>query len=173
MPWLDYALIAILVVSTLISLARGFVREAFSLAIWIVAFWIAWTFFRELAFQFESYVDSPTVRLGVSFALLMIAALLIGGMVNYLLIQLIEKTGMSGTDRFIGMIFGVARGVLVISVLVLLSGLTSLPKEVFWTESQLIPYFQEIAFWLRDLLPQDYAGYFQYTAVDSSLREIA
>ena len=45
MPWLDYALIAILVVSTLISLARGFVREAFSLAIWIVAFWIAWTFF--------------------------------------------------------------------------------------------------------------------------------
>jgi len=91
MPWLDYALIAILVVSTLISLARGFVREAFSLAIWIVAFWIAWTFFRELAFQFESYVDSPTVRLGVSFALLMIAALLIGGMVNYLLIQLIEK----------------------------------------------------------------------------------
>jgi membrane protein required for colicin V production len=100
----------------------------------------------------------------------MIAALLIGGMVNYLLIQLIENTGMSGTDRFIGMIFGVARGVLVISVLVLLSGLTTLPKEAFWTESQLIPYFQEIAFWLRDLLPQEYAEYFRYTAVESSFR---
>jgi membrane protein required for colicin V production len=51
--------------------------------------------------------------------------------------------------------------------------LTTLPKEAFWTESQLIPYFQEIAFWLRDLLPQEYAEYFRYTAVESSLREIA
>ncbi len=162
MPWLDYVLIGIIVVSALISLFRGFVREAFSLAIWILAFWISWSFFRDLEIHFHSFIGSPTVRLGVAFGGLMLVSLLVGGMVNYLLIQLIERTGMTGTDRFIGMIFGAARGVLVIAALVLLAGLTTLPQESWWQESRLMPYFQELAFWLRDLLPKDVAEHFRY-----------
>ena len=162
MPWLDTALIGIILVSALISLFRGFVREAFSLAIWILAFWISWSFFRDLEPRFQPWIGSPTVRLGLAFGGLMLVSLLIGGMVNYLLIQLIERTGMSGTDRFIGMIFGAARGVLVVAVLVLLAGLTTLPQESWWQQSRLMPYFQELAFWLRDLLPKDMAEYFRY-----------
>jgi len=167
MYWLDIVLIGLVAISTLISLARGFIREAFSLAIWIVAFWIAWTFFHDLAFVFEAYVDSPTIRLGASFALLLIATLLVGGMVNYLLLQLVDRTGLSGTDRFIGMIFGAARGVVLICALVLLAGLTSIPKEDFWAESQLIPYFQEVAFWLRDALPEEYSNYFRFSLIET------
>lgn len=163
MPWLDYVLLGIVAVSTLISLARGFVREAFSLAVWVLAFWIAFTFFRELGVQFEPWIDSPTVRLGAAFAVLMLTTLVLGGLVNYLLIQLVQKTGMTGTDRFIGMIFGAARGILLVSALVLLSGLTTLPQETWWDESKLVAYFEELAFWLRDLLPEDLAKYFQYT----------
>jgi len=163
MPWLDYVLIGIVLLSALISLARGFVREVFSLAVWVLAFWVAWSFFRELAVQFEPVLTSPTARLGVAFAALMITTLMLGGMVNYLLIQLVEKTGMSGTDRFIGMVFGAARGVLLVSVLVLLAGLTALPQESWWSESGMVPYFEELALWLKRLLPEDLAGHFQYT----------
>jgi len=173
MPWLDYVLIIIIVVSALISLMRGFVREAFSLAIWILAFWISWSFFRELALQFETWIDSPTVRLGVAFGLLMLATLMVGGLVNYLLIQLVERTGMSGTDRFVGMIFGAARGVLVVSVLVLLAGLTSFPQESWWNESKMVPYFEEWAFWLRDLLPEELAEYFRYASLPDNEQRIS
>ncbi len=165
MPWLDYVIIGVIVISAIISLARGFVREAFSLAIWILAFWISWSFFRELEGHLQPWVNSPTVRLGVAFAALMILTLVIGGLVNYLIIQMVERTGMSGTDRLIGMVFGAARGVLLVSVLVLLSGLTPLPQEDWWVASQLVPYFQELAYWLRDLLPADLADRFRYASL--------
>jgi len=170
MPWLDTVLIGIILISALISLVRGFIREAFSLAIWILAFWISWSFFRDLQIHMQPWVGSPTVALGLAFGTLMLLTLVIGGLVNFLLIHLIEKTGMSGTDRFIGMIFGMARGVLLISVLVFLSGLTTLPQEVWWHESRLVPYFQELAMWLHDLLPQDLASYFQYASLSDIQR---
>lgn len=165
MHWLDFALIGVVLVSALISLVRGFVREAFSLAIWVLAFWVSWNFFRELAVKLEPLLASPTVRLGVAFAILMIVVLVVGGLINFLLISLVERTGMSGTDRFIGMVFGIARGVLLIAVLVLLAGLTTLPQEHFWKDSTLIPYFQELAFWLKGLLPKDMAQHFHYAAL--------
>lgn len=165
MPWLDYLLIGIILISALISLMRGFVREAFSLAVWVLAIWISWNFFRELAVHFDPWITSPTVRLGVAFAILMISSLLVGGMVVYLVAQLVERTGMSGTDRFIGMIFGAARGVLLNAILVLLAGLTTFPQEAWWNESSLMPYFTEIALWLRDLLPADTAEHFRYTTL--------
>lgn len=164
MAWLDITILGIILLSALISLARGFVREAFSLAVWVLAFWVSWSFFRDLAVPLEAWIGSPTARLGIAFAGLMIVTLAIGGLVNYLIIQLVEMTGMSGTDRLIGMIFGAARGVLLVAVLVLLAGLTPLPNEGWWLESTLVGYFQELAFWLRDLLPPEFADYFRYTA---------
>ena len=94
----------------------------------------------------------------------MIVTLTVGGLVNYLIIQLVERTGMSGTDRLIGMVFGVARGVLLVAVLVLLAGLTPMPGESWWVESSLAPYFTELALWLRDLLPPEMADSFRYTS---------
>jgi membrane protein required for colicin V production len=157
-------IVGIILLSALVSLVRGFVREAFSLAVWVLAFWVSWSFFRDLAVPLQAWIGSPTVRLGIAFAALMIATLTVGGLVNYLIIQLVERTGMSGTDRLIGMIFGAARGVLLVAILVLLAGLTSLPREDWWLESTLVGYFQELSFWLRDLLPPEFADHFRYTA---------
>ena len=164
MVWLDIIIIGIVLLSALISLVRGFVREAFSLAVWVLAFWVSWSFFRDLEVPLQAWIDSPTVRLGIAFAVLMIATLTVGGLVNYLIIQLVEMTGMSGTDRLIGMVFGAARGVLLVAVLVLLAGLTPLPKEDWWLASTLVGYFQELSYWLRDLLPPEFADHFHYTA---------
>ncbi|MCB1785158.1 MAG: CvpA family protein [Chromatiaceae bacterium] len=163
MVWLDFLILGIILVSTLISLVRGFVREAFSLAVWVLAFWVSWSFFRDLEVPLRQWIGSPTARLGIAFGALMIATLIVGGLVNYLIIQLVERTGMSGTDRFIGMIFGAARGVLVVAILVLLAGLTPLPQEGWWLQSSLVGYFEELAFWMRELLPPELADRFRYT----------
>lgn len=164
MAWLDIVILAIILLSALISLVRGFVREAFSLAVWVLAFWVSWSFFRDLEVPLQAWIESPTVRLGVAFAALMIATLVVGGLVNFLIIQLVERSGMSGSDRLIGMVFGAARGVLLVAVLVLLAGLTPMPEEDWWLESGLVGYFQELSYWLRDLLPPEFADHFRYTA---------
>jgi membrane protein required for colicin V production len=162
LAWLDVFILGLVAVSALISLVRGFVREAFSLAVWVLAFWVAWHFFRDMEVPLRGLIDSPTARLAIAFVVLMIATLVVGGLVNYLVIQLVEKTGMSGTDRLVGMVFGVARGVLLVAVLVLLAGLTTLPEESWWRHSSLVGYFEELAFWLRDLLPPEIGDRFRY-----------
>jgi membrane protein required for colicin V production len=161
MIWVDYVIIGIIALSALISLVRGFMREALSLAVWVAAFWVAWTFFRELA-DHLTWLSLPSVRLGAALAMLFIATLIVGGMVNFLVGQLVDKTGLSGTDRLIGMLFGAARGVLLVTLLILLAGLTPLPEDPWWKSSQLIGYFQELAVWLKTLLPADLSERFRF-----------
>jgi membrane protein required for colicin V production len=169
MAWVDYVIIGVVALSALISLLRGFVREAFSLAVWLLAFWVSWSYFRALALQLQPWIETPSVRLGVAFAVLMLATLAVGGLVNYLVIQLVERTGLSGTDRLVGMVFGAARGVLLVTVLVWLAGLTPIPQDPWWRESHLVPYFEELALWLRQLLPEDIAERFQYAGLGRRL----
>ena len=161
MIWVDYIIIGIIGLSALISLVRGFVREALSLVVWVLAFFVAWTFFRELSLHL-TWFSLPSVRLGAALAILFLTTLLVGGLVNYLIAQLVEKTGLTGTDRLIGMLFGAARGVLLVTLLVLLAGLTPLPEDPWWNSSQLIAYFQELAVWLKTLLPEDLGEKFRF-----------
>ncbi len=161
MIWIDYVILGVIGLSTIISLVRGFVREALSLVVWVFAFWVAWTFFRELAVHLGVF-SAPSVRLGVAFAILFIATLVVGALVNYLIGQLVDKTGLSGTDRLIGMLFGAARGALLVAVLVLLAGLTPFPEDPWWQESGLLGHFQELATWLKGLLPEDIGERFRF-----------
>lgn len=83
-------------------------------------------------------------------------------MLSYLVSQVITMTGLTGTDRFAGFIFGIARGVVVMSVLVLLAGLTPLPQDPWWAESTLIGPFQELSVWLRAQIPEGISEYLSY-----------
>ncbi len=166
MIWVDYVIIGIIGLSALISLMRGFMREAFSLAAWVLAFWVAWNFFRELALQL-TLISIPSLRLGASFAILFITTLVVGGLINFLAGQLVDKTGLTGTDRLIGMLFGAARGILLVTALMLLAGLTPLPEDPWWQQSQLIGYFQELAVSLQSMLPEDIGEYFNFTGSSS------
>jgi membrane protein required for colicin V production len=162
MIWVDYVIIGIVALSAVISLVRGFVREAISLATWIAAFWIALLFFRDLAVHLEPWIEVASLRLGAAFAILLLVSLLLGGLLGYLMGQLVDKTGLSGTDRLIGVFFGLARGAVLVAILVLLAGLTPFPDDPWWQASQLIPHFQHLAVWLQSLLPPDIAGKFSY-----------
>jgi membrane protein required for colicin V production len=162
MTWVDYTLLGIIGVSALISLVRGFVREAVSLLVWIFAFGIAWRYFREFAAWLEPWLHTPSIRLGVAFVALLLAVLMLGGIIGFLIGQLVDKTGLSGTDRLLGALFGAARGALLVCILVLLAGLTPFPQDPWWRESALITEFQKLSEWLLGLLPPDIADYFRF-----------
>ena len=162
MNWVDFLILGIIALSSIISLVRGFVREALSLLTWIVAFWVGWIFFRDLAAQLEPWISLPSLRLAIAFGILLIATLLVGGLINFLVSQLVDKTGLSGTDRMIGAIFGIARGGVLDAILVLLAGLTTIPTTDWWRDSMLISYSQDLAIWLRSFLSSDIADKFRY-----------
>ncbi len=131
----DYAILGILVISTFISLLRGFVREALSLAGWILAFWVSLTFATGLARLLTNTFEDPTFRLIVAFVGLFVLSLIVSGMVNFFAVKLVYRTGLTKMDRFLGLLFGFGRGVVIVSILVLLAGLTTLPREPWWDES--------------------------------------
>ncbi len=162
MAWFDITILAIILVSTLISLVRGFVKESISLATWLAAGFIALSYYRVLADYLKSYIQSPTIGQAAAFGALFIATLIIGAMINFIISQLVSKTGLSGTDKLLGMIFGGARGVLIVAMLVLFAGLTPMPQETWWQQSRLVGYFQQVAQSIQQYMPQDLANRFKF-----------
>ena len=158
--WADYAIIAILLISIVASFSRGFLREALSLVIWIAAFTLAIGYADAVAAQLVDYIAVPSVRRAAGFLLLLLATLIVGGLFSALVGKLVEGSDLGGTDRLLGVVFGLIRGVVVVVILVLLASLTPLPQDPWWQQSMLLPRFVELAVLVRDLLPGDYGNYF-------------
>lgn len=155
MNWADYFILGLIGLSMLLSLWRGFIKEALSLATWVVAFVVAWSFSGLFAERLTPWIELPSARAVAAFAGLFLIVLILGALVNFLIGQLVSKTGLSGTDRILGTVFGVARGVVIVAVLVLLAGVTPLPRDPWWQASQLMPHFERVALWLADFLPAE------------------
>lgn len=151
MNWADWAILSIVGISGLFSIKRGFVREALSLLTWVTAFVIARLFTDALATVLSDYIQTPSFRIASAFGLLFIMTLIVGALVSNLVSLLIQATGLSGTDRILGMGFGLARGALVVVVLVALLGGTPAVQDAWWQESQLIPHFVLMETWSRDV----------------------
>ena len=162
MIWIDYTIIGLILISSVIGLLRGLIREAFSLVIWVVAIWIGLTFSRYFSSFLEGMISYPSARIAAAFAVLFFITLILGALISYLLGELVKKTGLTGSDRFAGMIFGIARGLVVVAIIIMLAGLTPLPEDSWWKESTLIPPFQALAVWLREHIPSGMAGYVNY-----------
>lgn len=145
----DWAIIAIILISALISLMRGFVREALSLGTWALAFVIAVSFHSSMESLLSSAVSKPYVRELLAYVILFGGGLLVGGIATNLLVLLVEKTGLSGTDRMLGMVFGAARGFIVVLVLVIMAPavLTDIDQDQWWQQSALIPEFTAMQSW--------------------------
>lgn len=150
--WVDWAIIAVIAVSSLISLSRGFVKEALSLLTWIVAGVVAWMFGGALSHHLSEFIDTPSARVIAACAILFIVTLLVGALINYLIGELIRVTGLSGTDRLLGMVFGAARGGLLVVVLVGLLSLAPVQEDPWWQQSTLLPHFLMVADWSKNLI---------------------
>lgn len=154
MNWIDFVFIALIAVSGLISLYRGFVREIFSVITWVAAIWVGIRFAGDAAAYLPAALSDETLRLGVAFAVLFILVLIVGGISGIVATRLVRGTGLTGTDRSLGVVFGLLRGVLIVAVLVFVASLTLVPEEAWWQESRLVPEFERIVDWVLNLLPE-------------------
>ena len=162
MVWVDYLIIGLIFMSAAISIVRGFMKEVLSLASWILAFWVAILFYSNLSTLLAEYISTPSIRLFLAFFVLFAVTLILVAMVNHLISQVVEKTGLTGTDRALGIIFGLIRGVALVTILVLAAGATPMPADSWWQNSILLEHFIKLAVWVRDLLPADIAQHINY-----------
>lgn len=162
MAWIDLFIIAVIVLSALISLIRGFVKEFISLVTWVVAGVLALRYYSPMAELLEPFINAPTLRQWVGGGILFVATLVVGAIVNWIVSQLVSRTGLSGTDKTLGVVFGAARGVLIVTMLVLLASLTPMPEASWWQDSAMIGFFQQLAEWIRGVIPEDAVGKFNF-----------
>jgi membrane protein required for colicin V production len=159
MNLVDLVVAGVAAVSTLISFKRGFVKEALSLVSWVAAFIVARVFSGHLAPLMSDYIVSPSLQLGVAFVILFATTLVVGAMLNHLLAEMVRLTGLSGTDRLFGMVFGLARGMIVALVIITILSRTPFIEDKWWKKSMLIPHFMVIEEWAREVLV-DYSSDF-------------
>ncbi|NCF36363.1 MAG: CvpA family protein [Gammaproteobacteria bacterium] len=162
MSWLDLVILGIIVLSALISLIRGFVKESISLVTWIVAGVLAFRYFAPMADLLAPFVDAPTIRNVAGFSILFVSTLVVGAIINFIMSQLVLKTGLSGTDKALGVVFGGARGVLIVTMVVLLASLTPMPEADWWQDSAMVGFFQQLAEWVKGIIPADAADKFSF-----------
>lgn len=152
MTTVDWAIVIIVAVSTLISLKRGLIKEALSLLTWIAAVIISRMFSGQLSYLLTDFISAAQVRTVVAYALLFVVTLILGAVVNRLIGEVVKLTGLSGADRMFGTLFGLARGMLIVLVMVALLNITPLVDDNWWRESFLIPHFLVVEQWSRELL---------------------
>ncbi len=147
--WIDYAIIGFSVIVSIIGWVRGFAYEIFSLFMWCFALWIGLNFCHEWAALLGPWLTHHGFRLDIAFLSLVLFTLAIGTILALLLGDSIRIGGWNLINRLLGMCVGAVRTGVVVTLLILLAGMTSLPTEPWWGEAQLIGPFQILASWLR------------------------
>jgi membrane protein required for colicin V production len=161
MNLVDIAIIVILLISTLIGVFRGFIREVLSLASWLVALYIAWTFASLGAGYLEPYISQPPLRVVAAFAAIFIVVLILASIISYLLYRLFAIAGISGVDRSLGTLFGIARGVVVVAILILAAVYMDFATQPWWREAMLVGYFTPVTDFILSLMPMDVVDNFR------------
>jgi membrane protein required for colicin V production len=137
--WIDVAILMVTGISCMFGLWRGFVREVLSLLAWIAALLIARVYSPDLAPLLGGWIASEPMQKVFAFAVLFIVTLIVGAMINHLVAKLIDISGLKLTDRLLGGVFGIARGVVILMVFVYF-GASFFAIEPWWIESKFIPY---------------------------------
>lgn len=145
----DWVIVAVIGLSTLLSLLRGFTREAVSLGAWVVALMGARVLSPALSAVFIGTIENPEMREWAAFAVLFIGILAVGMLVAHMLAEAVRDSALSFGDRVLGMAFGFSRGVLVVVVAIAFS-VRWLGNEHWWTESRFIPHLVLFESWTRD-----------------------
>ncbi|MEH6581667.1 MAG: CvpA family protein [Halioglobus sp.] len=158
--WVDWVIIIVLTLSTLLSLWRGFAREALSLAAWILAFVAASVFADAMAGLLSNIIDNVTGRYISAYVILFVGVLVFGTLVNALMARVIKFTGLSGLDRLLGTLFGFTRGMIVVLVIVFIAQeLLPMQDQRALLESELMPHLEMIAHSLRSAFTEINAGW--------------
>lgn len=152
--WVDYGLLGLLGISGLLGLLRGFVRELLSLMTWVASIWVAMHFSDTLAPQLENFVEPGPLRKAAAFCILLFASLVVGALLGAIVAKLLSSAGLSGTDRLVGLVFGLIRGSLLVALLLAVAERTPMPQAPWWKQSVVIPWFKPVTVWISSQLQQ-------------------
>jgi membrane protein required for colicin V production len=148
----DYLVIAAVLLSAIVGIVRGFLREAIALGTWIVALFVAWHFSDMIEPHLGGLLAANYVRPWAARVIIVALILLFGAALGAIVSHYVRLSIFSGMDRFLGFLFGAARGVVLIGVFVILAQLLKLDGELWWRHSTLIPYGDSVANGLRVLV---------------------
>jgi membrane protein required for colicin V production len=148
----DLFILAILLGSTLIGVLRGFIREAVSLAFWILAVWAAWKMGPFVEPHLGGLLADPAIAPWVGRLVILVLVLLLGWVVGMLLSYFTRAMGLGPLDRVIGLFFGILRGLVLMGLVVIGGELLHMNQEEWWARSKMIPYGETVGDWLRAMV---------------------
>ena len=151
--WLDYVIIAVIGLSVLTGLFRGFIKELIALCVWILAIWLAYSYSSALDPWLTHYVQDKTARTVIAFIAILLATIIVGGIFNALLSFILRSTGLSGTDRLLGMAFGLVRGVFIVALIMVVVKMTSDPQKSYVSQSRIYPTLEPLVSWVYGYMP--------------------
>jgi membrane protein required for colicin V production len=147
--WADYAIVFICIVSGAFGFWRGFAKEALALVSWLAAIWLAWRFAWIVEPLLGEWSAAPELRIWAARAIVFVVVLAIGGLIAWLVRALVRGTGLSSTDRALGGLFGVARGLLIVGLGAIALQLSGLEQNPWWRDALLRPFSEQIAEGIR------------------------
>ena len=160
--WVDYVIAVLLGLPALRGLFRGLLKELFSIGSWLLAIVIGLQYNAEVAFLLQNNIVNPITRIASAFGVLVVITLLFASLINFLLSELIYKSGLGLLNRLLGFCLGFIKGSVLVLILIFLAGLSAIPEEPWWVQSLLIPPFQSLAIWLKEYIPSNLAGYINF-----------
>jgi membrane protein required for colicin V production len=158
----DYAVLAIVAASVLLGAWRGLVSEVLALAAWVAALLTARELAPGMAPVFSDWLKEPALQYAAAFAVIVVAVLVTVALTRLALSRLLRAIGLGPLDRFLGAVFGVARGVLVVLLCVLVGGLTMLPQQAWWRQAWLAPPLETAVLASKPWLPAAVAKRIRY-----------
>lgn len=162
MTGFDFVVLAIVLASVVVGMVRGLVREVLSLVAFAAAFAAAVWWGPWVHEALTPYIETTLLRMAVAYMGVFVGVLLVVGMVNLALGTLIQSTGLAPADRGLGALFGLARGLLVIVVLVVAAGYTPLPAEAWWREATFSPLAEQAVVGIKQQLPAEVGQWVPY-----------
>lgn len=158
----DYAVLGIIGFSILLSLLRGFVREFLGLASWVVAAFTAKVYAVQVAAMLPASIPNPGLRMVAGFVIVFLGILLLTSLLAIAISELFKQVGLGWLDRGLGTLFGLARGLLIVGVLVLLGGLTSLPQDPRWRNAMFSAPMEAMVLACKPWLPQEMTKHLKF-----------
>ena len=151
----DWFILVVLIASGLISFSRGFAKEFLSLFLWIAAFIAAISLEFLATPKINQYIGNPEISKILSYIVVFVIFIFVGGILIKFISKLIKWSGASGFDRFLGIIFGLTRGLVVLFIIFLLLP-SSMKKTDLISNSKITPlierYAPEIEAYFRELV---------------------
>lgn len=158
----DYAVLAIVGLSVILSIMRGVVKEVLSIIGWIAAFYVGKTYASQLMPMMPSDLPSESLRILAAFVVLFLATLLLSTLLAIAVSAVFKKIGFGWLDRMLGAFFGLLRGLLIVCIVVFLAGLTELPKDSRWKNAMFSSPIEALVICMLPWLPDGVAKHVRY-----------